>query len=293
MNPFELRGPDFLVFYIVFTIVALYITRALRRSLDGDDVSLEGARGVVSDPYALAFLRGGAIETLRVALMSLMDRGVIVVEGGGLKTAEGVEPAHLRKNVERTLVTHFVKAQNASTLTSLKSACDEYEEQLRQLRLIPDANLHVRRFGVLAVMVLIVGGVGAAKIFIGINRGRPVLFLIILTMLAVACVMLTCASPRTKHGDAFLDSMRTLFNRLKKRAATIEKGGANADLALLAAVYGVTEVPMAAFPLRDFLFPPKVQSSGVGTSSTCGSGSSCSSGCGGGCGGGGCGGCGG
>ena len=78
-----------------------------------------------------------------------------------------------------------------------------------------------------------------------------------------------------------------LFKRLPERAASLKPGGESNEMAMLAAVFGLTALPAAAYPFVEKIYPkPQSDSSGSGGDS----GSSCSSSCGGGCGGGGCGG---
>ena len=88
------------------------------------------------------------------------------------------------------------------------------------------------------------------------------------------------------------------MKRLKSRTSTLSAGGATNEALLLAAVYGIYELPDNAFPFVEQLFPKPRKpesdssswwdsSSSSSSSSSCGS-SSGGSGCGGG--GGGCGG---
>lgn len=287
MNPFELRGPAFLWFYVVLVIVAILVTRWIRRALDGgDDTPPQETSSLVSDPYAIAYLRNGESEALRVALLSLVDRGLIIHEDGKFKTAPNVEPGHVRRSVERAVLEIYRTGGTAALLSLLIGACHEHDEQLKRLRLLPDAAQRMRRFWLQTVMLFVVGGVAAVKIAIGISRGRPVGFLLFLAIIAVLLILGAGGPRRTAQGDDFLDSVRRLFAGLRSRKASIQPGGATADLALLVAAFGLTEVPKAVLPYGS-LYPRADKSS---SSTSCGSSSSCGGG--GGCGGGGCGGCG-
>jgi hypothetical protein len=100
----------------------------------------------------------------------------------------------------------------------------------------------------------------------------------------------TIAMPRlTSRGRTLLADLRRLFARLRERAPRLTPGGASADAALLAAVFGVAALP-TAFAYAQALYP-RAASTSSSWSSSCGA--SCGSSCGGGGGGGGCGGCGG
>ena len=66
MNPFDLPGPQFLLFYLGLSaavIVALVVARKFAESSAAPKLDL-------SDPYLIAYLRGGDAETLRVAAVS-------------------------------------------------------------------------------------------------------------------------------------------------------------------------------------------------------------------------------
>lgn len=290
MNPFEWRGPEFLFFYIVLSAIVLILMWLLMKLLDGgENPALQSPQSLVSDPYLLAHLRGGADETLRVAAMSLIDRGLLTVESDGtLKTSPNVKPEHARRAIERAILGLYTVAGEASSLSSLKYATEDVETRLQSLGLMPDAAGRARRWLLFLVMFGILEGVAVTKIMIGLSRGRPVGFLFILALLNVLFLWGIKGRHRTTHGDHFLANVKRLFAGLKDRADSIRRGGATADLALLAAVFGITSVPVNVFPYRAQLMPPP-PSTDSSSSWSC---SSSSCGGGGGCGGGGCGGCG-
>lgn len=291
MNPFELRGPEFLFLYAVLTVLVMVASVALRRKLDGEaSPALRSPATLVSDPYLIAHLRGGPEETLRVALLSLVDRGLVVDRNGTLTTRENVRPEHGRRHIEREVLRAYSGGGNAKSLLKLKGAAAEYDEQLQRLGLIPDAAVRGRRWLLWVAMMGLLGGTAATKISIGLSRDRPVGLLVIFGVLALAGLHRVIWRWRTVHGDNFLASIQGLFRGLRDRADSIQRGGGTADLALLAAAYGVLFVPTAVFPYKNLLYTTRVESaSGSEMSSSCGS-SSCGGG--GGCGGGGCGGCG-
>jgi hypothetical protein len=132
----------------------------------------------------------------------------------------------------------------------------------------------------------VIEGVAAAKIGTALVAGRSnVGFLLVLAALALIPLFLLANARRTGLARAFLKTQQTLFKGLKARAASIEPGGHTADLAILAAVFGLGAVPASAFPFVHQIAPKRDS----GGSDGGGSDSSGDSGCGGG---GGCGGCG-
>ena len=79
MNPFDLRGPEFLLFYFIFSAAVLFILFYLRQR----DESPDAGKPPLDDPYLVACLRGGEIEALRVATLSLIDRGFLTLKSSG------------------------------------------------------------------------------------------------------------------------------------------------------------------------------------------------------------------
>ncbi len=61
----------------------------------------------LADPYLIAYLRGGKNEALRVATVSLIDRGMLTVSGKTVSVAEDFSAAGLRSPLEIVVVTFF------------------------------------------------------------------------------------------------------------------------------------------------------------------------------------------
>jgi hypothetical protein len=118
------------------------------------------------------------------------------------------------------------------------------------------------------------------KIFIALSEGRHNTGFTILMMVAFCIIaVMVFRRHRTKLGDTMLADLKVMFGRLRDRADTLRQGGATSEAALLAAVFGISELSPERFPGVTALKPDKGSNS-----SSCGS--SCSSGgCGGGCGG--------
>ena len=70
VSPFDLRGPQFLVFYLALGALVALAARTLLRSREAGVSSPRP----LHDYLDIAFLRGGAVEAVRVAVMTLVDR---------------------------------------------------------------------------------------------------------------------------------------------------------------------------------------------------------------------------
>src|SRR5580704_4926629 len=219
VNPFNLRGPEFLLFYFIFAacvLLTLSLSRKLKRGPDKPDPSLD-------DPFLIAFLRGGEFEAVRVATLSLMDRGLLSIKSSGsstplssdsenrLEVSDPLATETVKRPIERQILETFKTPQRISTaLKSLEncSACQGYANNLEQLGLVHaeesrDAFQHLRWIAIAALL-----SVALLKIFIALSRGHSnILFLILLTFLA--CFLVTrIGNPfRTMRGDKFLEDV--------------------------------------------------------------------------------------
>lgn len=308
MNPFDLRGPEFLVFYLFVSIFVVGVVFLLRHFGEKND----GGKPPIDDPYLVAFLRGGAGEAVRVTALSLFDRGLLAIKPSGTALLLSSGETHLelsdpraidtvKRPIEKCVLDAFKTSKPVgSTLELLEAcpACTDYEKKLEEFGMIADSGTRARHRLRQRIAIGVLLGVAILKILIALTRGRTnILFLIILAGLAAVVVSRIGNPFRTARGEKFLEDVKTLFASISLRAASLRPGGASSDLVWLASAFGLSAVPALVFPhVVAFMprNPPRASGTGSGDSdsgwlsSGCGS-SSCG---GGGCGGGGCGGCG-
>jgi len=286
IDPFDLPGPQFLVFYAALAVAALIVYRlALHRVESGAAPALP-----LSDPYEMAYLRGGAGDAARLAVLSLVDRDLIEIDGDKLVTrgspsSQGLPP------IEAAILSRCqsrVTPQELFTSFGVTAATAPYEARLAARQLLPDRAMRARRWRWLGIAVAILLVIGIVKIALALGRGRTNVGFLLMLMVASPVVLLAAARRRrTALGDAVLKDLHGLFGGLRQRVAPASEGGLTSDTMLLAAVFGLGALPSSGFADVRRVFAKSVNSSGGGCSSSCGSG------CGGGGGGGGCGGCGG
>ena len=286
MNPLDLPGPQFLVFYLVVGAATLgWFWYGQWQQENGRPAGLG-----VSDPYLVAYLRGGSNEALRVAVVTLIDRGLIEANGDQL-TSKADAATLAQHPLERAVLGFYRDGHAAPAIfavaSGFRATWDEYDARLRQAGLIPDSAMQDRRRTRLRIVLAVLLGLAGAKLAVALSRGRTnVMFLILLAIAFTVIAWKISRVRRTVLGDRVLADLRSLFSRLKDRAGSVVPGGASRDVALLAAVFGLAALPNEAFPYVRQIYPRA-------SSSNRSCGSSCGSSCGGGDGGGGCGGCGG
>lgn len=296
MNPFDLAGPQFLLFYVIFAGVVIAGTVFWRKRAE----LTESPRIDLSDPYLIAYLRGGEREVLRVATIALIDRGLLESKGPQIKRAEKASPSSVHKPIEKALLQKYASSGEASWLfedDGLSKVCESYDKTLRQARLLPDEWVKQRRWMRFLVACLLLGGVGASKVLIALVAGRTnVGFLIVLMAIAIPLAAWLSFPRLTESGKAMLEDVRNLYGGLRDRAALSVAGNAGVEPLMLAAVFGIGALAGPSFAYADDLFPGSRRrephesvdggsSCGSGSGSSCSSGSSCGSSCGGGCGG--------
>jgi uncharacterized protein (TIGR04222 family) len=284
MNPFDLSGPPFLAFYF---FVAVFVVIAVKLSIDAAEGGVSPSLPL-SDPYQIAWLRGGTPEAARIAVLALTDRGLLNVHGDNLVNFAPAQ-AYVQHPLECAILARCAQSGTAATAVlddaGVQRACAPYQAQLEHMRLMPDTGVRARRYRWFAFAAALLLAITTIKIGIAIGRGRSnVLFLIILTVIAVGLAWLVVRRRRTSLGDRMVKDLRRLFGALRQRASRIRPGAMTSDTVLLAAVFGLAALPAIGFADLHRVYKKSASSGG-------GCGSSCGSGCGGG-GGGGCGGCG-
>jgi uncharacterized protein (TIGR04222 family) len=280
MWPFDLRGPEFLLFYLAVSVVVVVASILLRHSAEPADTPKIN----LSDPNLIAYLRGGKNEVLRVVTISLVDRCLLVATGTKLTACEGAF-GKAQSEVERKVVRHFNPSAEAATIFKMKDVDPEmsqYAAELTRLGLLTDEAEKETQKLRMAIALALLLGIAIFKLMVALATGhRNVGFLILLAVLDTIAVVIISRPRLTKAGQRMLDDLRTLFGGLRARSEQIQNGASPAEFALMAAVFGTATIPSAKK-----MFP---QAGSGGCGSSCGSGGDG----GGGCGGGGCGGCGG
>src|SRR5262245_6766205 len=136
MSPFDLPGPLFLVFYIFCGAVVLMSVAMLHNFAESRDTTNVN----LSDPYLIAYLRGGRQEALRVATVSLIDRGLLKVSGSTIAAVASNAANGVRSPLEYQLLELCQAPKKASSVHSEHSFdpnMERYEAELVQLGLMP------------------------------------------------------------------------------------------------------------------------------------------------------------
>ncbi len=323
----DLYGPYFLVFYamaIVALVVACYRSvRSLDRTNDLEPPEIPAKL----DPYEIAYLRGGENEVTRVAIASLIQRGLLQITekkhrlsttkeiDKGRKPAPGelwrIEASVLKWSGFPAAPPQIFQAGGIPAL--VKEECVLYEDDLAEDDMFapPEMKeLGARLCGIGATLIL---GLGGYKLAVALARGHyNLMFLILLAIVGVIALAVAClALPRLSHrGKAYLERLKLAYDGLKSQVhpvgsqnssltwaadpgarGRLQNAPAYSDCLLMVGIFGMAS--LADTPLSDLtaMFKRGTSNTG-GCSGGCGGGGGGCGGGGGGCGGGG-GGCGG
>ncbi len=322
----DLYGPYFLLFYAVAIVALIVACRRSIRSVDRTrDLDLPEIPAKL-DPYEIAYMRGGVNEVTRVAIASLIQRGLLQITeekkflSKVKKIAKGRKPAHgeLTPIEARVLKWSGYPAdpptifQPSGIPGLLEEVCASYEAELAEKNFLAPPEMKGLALRLWSIGLAIIIVLGLYKLGVGIAKGHTnVLFLCVMgpvggLVFSAACWFL----PRLSHlGKAYLERLKLAYDGLKSQVhpvgsrtsfltmaddagarGRLQNPSAYSDCLLMVGIFGIAS--LADTPLSDLtaMFKQGASSSG-GCGGGCGGGGG---GCGGGgCGGGGCGGCGG
>jgi uncharacterized protein (TIGR04222 family) len=294
MNIFDLRGPEFLAVYLLASVVGLIFFYVVSRRAPPQNARLPSgdARRLLRDPYLLAFLRGGAQQTLQTVAFALSERGLLSISKKGL-IASGERGARhaLTHPLEIAVFAECGSLRGIGKLLrsrGLKQLAEEYAAPLRESGLIADHSEYSRRLPAFLTVAGVLLAMTVIKIRAALQGGHSnIAFLLMLTVVVLIVAVVILRRRRTSAGDRALADQQTLFAELKGRVKRLAVGGATSEAILIAAAFGMAALPSSAYPLADEVRrQSQISAAGCGAGSGGGGGGS-------GGGGGGCGGCGG
>lgn len=295
-GPLDWAGPDFLKWYVMIAIGAVATAFLLRHILWPDDPGIPENIGY----FEVACLRGNWKLAVNSVLAKLLASKHVTSVVLGTKTQFLLSQAGASANSEfETSVLKALDQPTSLTLTELhqqlQGAGEQLETSLQQRGLLT-ANasyaLAARAFPFL--IMLVVSGIGMAKVTVGLSRGKPVAYLVIMLIAMGVLAVWFLIRPRVTSS-----ARRWLRRQQQERSGLKEEAGADLrspeQIALGTALFGAAALAGTQFlPLRTAWQANRGEpgSSGCGTAGCGASGCGGPSGCGG-DGGGGCGGCGG
>lgn len=289
-NILDLKGPDFLLLLTGAQITALS-TAAVIRQLTINCFTRVCGHELTFDPYEAAYLNGGAKHAFLSAAATLSNRNHIFVNESNrnVHSAELPSGSHwLEELIYKTA------AAKEKQLSEIFSCIEPRLEHLRD-KLIEGGMVTAAAEEQCAKLIF--AGIASSpiiflavpKFFLGLERNRPVLFLLIFSAISLFIVykLTKTGILRSSKGNEQLKDWRTRGDHLRVNMQTYSTGMSTTQLAMSYALFGTFGTSL----LDPFDINKKSFWNSYGSRGSGGCGSSCGGGSGGGGCGGGCGGC--
>jgi uncharacterized protein (TIGR04222 family) len=217
VNPLLWRGPEFLGFYLGLLAATAIFLVIRRRTLAGAGPGKARLR----DPLAIARLRGGPLEVLRVATLGLMDAGAVTCASRRLEVVPGaVAPQDPVGEAVFRAAERGGEAHTFITLPSIVTALAAIEDPLRREGYLPtrEALAGFRRTGFILIGLLAV--LAVSKLMVAFAGGHHrIFFLLFLAVIGLAVVYAIVDHERerlmTPVGRDRLGQVQALFATLK------------------------------------------------------------------------------
>ncbi|XZE19776.1 TIGR04222 domain-containing membrane protein [Pirellulaceae bacterium SH449] len=309
-NPLNMDGPDFLKLFsllIAIASVLAIVYRMLTSSWNRDDQQSDVAQ---LDPWQLAYLREGPLAVAQTAIVDLSAKKLIQAAPSRKKfVAVGGNERIRLAPVSRAILRAAQMGEGvkpSQILNVIQYECKKIKEELIDMGVLRSAS---QRLGAVWPGIVAFGGViilGISKLVVGILRGKPVGYLLLLLILSIVlAIVLNYTSRMTKRGVLAME--KGVRSGGQERPSEMERspsGTANSDFALMAlhpiaigfaaggfnSISGNEFVDLTTLKMTRDLRSSASGADGAMTGGGCGGGDG--GGGGGGCGGGGCGGCG-
>ncbi|MEI8281509.1 MAG: TIGR04222 domain-containing membrane protein, partial [Armatimonadota bacterium] len=284
-NPLDMRGPDFLQFYIVLFLVLFGVGLGIRSLLRLPSELGSSIPGDL-DPYSVAYLNGKSVLAVNAAITSLLTQQVIELDVRklSLRTVQfDYVPTH---ELEREILS-FTGSAGGIRIPTLRNRCQavisRIHDQMESQGFVLSSKQRTISSLSSFVVAMAAPAYGLMKIQVGISRERPVLFLEILCVLSVViCLFLLITPFRSRRGDKMLASIRQSRSHLRTVGRHVGQANSH-DIALGMALFGVAALSGSAYAAQARRLAPQPGASSCGGGSSCSSSSSsCSGGSGGG-----------
>ena len=277
VNPLAMTGPEFLALYFSLGILVLTVGHIYRWwGLTGPEDSGTVIQNL--NPHELAYMNGGKTRVVDLAVTSLVKSKVIAIDADQPWTVLSPRPDVRLDPIEQQILSSI---QSGMQLQELRikdhSRIEELRLQLQRSGFIPsDATIkEIQWINSLLMSGLL--GLGVVRLVLGMMKGRPVGFLIMMMIFfAIVGIELRIAPHRTRKGDEAVEIAKTRYAHVKRRSSSI--CGLESRVLLSAfAIYGGTILlrDPALATLGNIIQPPSTSSGDGGFDGSGGGGGGC------------------
>lgn len=301
VNPYDLKGPPFLLLLAITSTIAFFVALFARQLLW--PAAPEELDGKPLDSYEVACLAAGRHRAIDAAVASLVQAGHLELaeqQHGWLfkRKMTVMQPGKPLPRTAPQLERAIVEAAQPFVINALQlrpkaeAATREVEQSLIRRGLVYQTGRTSAAQIVAGAIMLSPLLLAVPKLFLGIARDKPVGFLLVACVLipVVAAGVMLFRKYRTPAGDHLLAQYVEKFEPNRVQAKADITALQPAELSMAVGLFGATLLTGGQLDPLQRIMSHASGGGGCGTGSSGGCGSGCG---GGGCGGGGCGGCGG
>jgi len=215
--PFDLTGPQFLVFYPIFAIGVAGLVRYL--FAQREEVA-ELVLPRLTDPYRIALLRDGRREAVRIAVLALVERGLLAIKPGGAISVASTALDSVKDPLEHAVLRFFTSESSPSLVAEaprVQTVAAAMESGLEAKGLLSTGGERFRRIAPAVAIPLLV-----ALLRIGLSG--PPFFFLLLEMIVFAVFGAMIADQRvTALGRSTLEHLQALFRHTRSRAVDLQR----------------------------------------------------------------------
>nr|MCU0721722.1 TIGR04222 domain-containing membrane protein [Pirellula sp.] len=193
MNPLELDGPDFLKLFSISIVAASVLTMVYRSLLSSAESNRDVSKLPRLNSWQIAYLRGGPQAVSQTAIIDLAAKKLIV---GDPKSERFVPSTNASTSIDHVRMDPIPNAlyravqmgegmKTERVTDAVRYECDKIKQSLIEMGVLQSIGQRVGLAwpGILAFgAVLVLGG---AKLFVGVSRGKPVDYLLLLFFSAI------------------------------------------------------------------------------------------------------------
>ena len=305
----NMHGPEFLAFYGIVSLAVIVIGWLMINSADrtrGADVPELPDK---PDPYAIAYLRGGAREVIRLAVFNLIRRGYFTTDFAS--SSRATDERRIQQSPSAPSLKELTRIERAvhdfaggesrpkkffddQLVSVIELLSAETKQNLLEQRLLRSGRARTMAIGVMFLGTSAILGLGGYKLVVALSRGKYNVGLLITIGIAAAVLHAVVTRPRriSNLGRRYLKRLQSAFKNTKSKLARAVIDPADATPAIAVGLFGLVALGSTSMSDVNTMFRRSSNQSSFFSCASCGA--SCGSSCGGGgCGGGGCGGCGG
>ncbi|MBW4565143.1 MAG: TIGR04222 domain-containing membrane protein [Mojavia pulchra JT2-VF2] len=222
-NPIaDMYGPDFLLLYGSVILIALLVCGWLVQ----DPTKNQPLPLIPSepDPYEIAYLRSGALEVVKVAILNLIQRGYLQITEQFLSLTPKYDDLSELQPLEHQVFSSYSSSPAVKSLDliteKVQPYCNIYEEQLQNEQLLYAQKWQKSNITVGLIAATIIFSLGGYKFLIALGKGRHnVGFLIGMGVLSIIFILwfVSKRSRLSLRGQAYLQQLQQTFAQSKTK----------------------------------------------------------------------------